>query len=794
MAYREACFDLKKNEKSRRANGRTQLQVLVVAGFTCFVVACQNSPAKPSPNPTPVKKAVDDKVNSPKPKEDATKKTAKKKKEALAAAKKAEQLKKDKAKKARLEKEKTDFLAAKRKSEEARDAWFAFSKMWKEKGEESVLQRVKLSQEKSEELERSKDFVGALTESNKVSELYQSLSKDLDAKILKKLNLEKDSARVEKEKFEALLKQSSEMPMAESNSEIEASKAYKSAEAIPETEQRNAILAYKKAGEQYRKARTERETAWTNWQKKKAATLASKEQSKVAERAYLKTSKDVASTKSAWLAESKRWGLTADASVEKAGQEQELKAKKLAEEGKFDEANSVSQSVLKTYKDQSKKVFEETNKRVIDARKEAEAARDIWRKLIDKAEKEFLQRPDEATKGELALSEGNELKASRPRKAFQKFKESAGLFRASCESHRVAYGKWSETKKAGKPPVKVEPKTDPKPQPVKEPMVKKEPVKEPKPTPPETKIKPETKPDLSPPPGVNKLKAYTKMDSWEDAKKVLSDRLLWGVSKSVQDKAIAMVTKKLGAAFQFVETKEYKCNGLVHRIATFKHLKSGALLNLLPGGTYQMGSPNGDADENPPHSVTIKALLVGRHELRLAVWNRVATAKVTGEKDLPVSNVSWDQCQTWLKSAGDGLRMLSESEWEYSARAGASSAYYWGDKFDNSHCWNETNTRAKEKGAQSVMAHFKSEKWNSFGLVDVSGNVFEWCQDKWINNYASSPTDGQPLLSGNSPFRVARGGAWLFSSYSCRSAFRGIERPNQAFSMHGLRVAKSLPE
>ncbi|MDF1663359.1 MAG: SUMF1/EgtB/PvdO family nonheme iron enzyme [Planctomycetota bacterium] len=777
--------------------------------MSCFAGSCQTAPEKKTPTPNPVKKKnIDKKIETKTPKAEDKKAIDDKKKAADIAAKKAEELKREEVeRKAQLKRDKVALSIAQKGVSTERDRWSKLSKLWKEKGDANVLERIKVADLKAKKLEKSKDYAGAAKESNRLRKLYQSLCSDLEAGVLKKLVAEKDSAKAAKAQFEGLVKQSSELPT-KNDLEAKALQAYKSAQKVPETERRNSILAYQRAGEAYRRASTERSKLWAAWKKKKEAELASGKNAKAAQESYLKSAKELEAAKQAWLTETKRWGLKPNDAILKSGTEQTSNAKKLADDKKFKEALSLLEAVLTSYRDQRAAVVKETEARVMTARTEAETARETWRQLINKADKEFLKRPEEATKAELALSEGNEIQDTRPRKAFQKYKVSANLFGQSIKKHTLIYEAWVKAKSTPKTPVKVEPKkpakvdpkpapvkVDPKPAPVKDPIAKKEPMKEPKPETPKTKIKPDAKPDLTPPTeaGAN-VKPYTKMESWEDAKKVLSNRLLWNASRGVQDSAIEMVKEKLGAGFQFIETKEYKCNGQSHRIATFKHVKSGLLLNLIPGGKYQMGSNDGDLDEKPRHLVTIQPLLVGRHELRHSVWNRIATTKRAGPESNPVSNVSWNLSQEWLKSAGDGLRLPSESEWEYSCRSGTVSPYYWGNKLDDSHCWNAKNTRKMEKEEQSVEAHFKTEKWNAFGLVDVSGNVFEWCQDEWVNHYSSGPNDQTPLEDRGSSFRVIRGGTWLFGGYSCRSAFRGIERADQAFPLHGLRVFKSLPK
>ena len=269
---------------------------------------------------------------------------------------------------------------------------------------------------------------------------------------------------------------------------------------------------------------------------------------------------------------------------------------------------------------------------------------------------------------------------------------------------------------------------------------------------------------------------------------ILTSREKWNkASPERQDAVISIVTNKLGAEYKFVETKTYECGGQKHRIATFKHVKSGLLMNLIPGGTYVMGDGHARADEKPAHKVTIKAMLIGRYEVRQSCWDKVGgTAKPRFKgADLPMESVSWDDCQAWLKKAGGGLRLPSESEWEYACRSGTTTQYFWGDKMDDSYCWYENNSGA---ATHPVTAH--ANKTNAFGLADMSGNVWEWCQDQWVNDYKNGPRDSQPR-TGNSSYRVFRGGGWYDGASNCRSAVRSYYTPTYRYYSVGVRVART---
>lgn len=276
----------------------------------------------------------------------------------------------------------------------------------------------------------------------------------------------------------------------------------------------------------------------------------------------------------------------------------------------------------------------------------------------------------------------------------------------------------------------------------------------------------------------------------KSVRSILSDRNLWNAAgKNLQDKTILAVAKKLGSAYKFVETKEYHCNKQKHRIATFQHIKSGILLNLIPGGTYVMGAKDGNLDEKPAHSVTIKAMLVGKFEVTQDQWQKIAGKNPSRFKAVnkPVENVRWNDMKNWFLKSGGQLRLPSESEWEYACRGGTTSKYFWGNKVNKDYFWYTANSK---KQTHSVLLH--AEKSNAFGLSDMSGNVAEWCQDRMISHYKDGPNNSEPRLKGSSSYRVNRGGNWKNNSGDCRSAWRASYSPFLQNDAIGFRAFRSL--
>ena len=232
-------------------------------------------------------------------------------------------------------------------------------------------------------------------------------------------------------------------------------------------------------------------------------------------------------------------------------------------------------------------------------------------------------------------------------------------------------------------------------------------------------------------------------------------------------------------------------------------------LVVVPAGSFLMGSPADEAvradNEGPQHHVTIgEPLAVGVYEVTFAEWDACVTSGGCGENQpddegwgrgrQPVMNVSWEAAQAyvaWLsRETGKAYRLLSEAEWEYVARAGSTTRYWWGDEI------GENRANCEGCGSQwddEQSAPVGSFEPNGFGLYDVHGNVHEWVQDCWNENYTGAPNDGSALKTGDCSERVLRGGSWGYGGpWYLRSALRGW-MPTAFWNRYiGFRIARSL--
>lgn len=212
------------------------------------------------------------------------------------------------------------------------------------------------------------------------------------------------------------------------------------------------------------------------------------------------------------------------------------------------------------------------------------------------------------------------------------------------------------------------------------------------------------------------------------------------------------------------------------------------------GGTFTMGATSEQGtsdpydDEYPTHSVTLSDFAIGETEVTQELWQAVMGSNPSSFSgtNLPVEEVSWNDCQTFITKlnqlTGKNFRLPTEAEWEYAARGGNKSKGY---KYAGSNtlsdvAWYGDNSSSKTHPVQQKQA-------NELGLYDMSGNVYEWCQD-WFGGYSSSAqTNPTGPVSGS--YRVGRGGSWSGNARYCRVSLRYSYTPANYFNVLGLRLA-----
>ena len=237
----------------------------------------------------------------------------------------------------------------------------------------------------------------------------------------------------------------------------------------------------------------------------------------------------------------------------------------------------------------------------------------------------------------------------------------------------------------------------------------------------------------------------------------------------------------------------------------------GPAMVVLPTGRFWMGSPatekgRDDDDEGPVHAVTIsRRIAMGQYPVTFEDYDRfVAATDAERPDDLgwgrgrrPVINVSWEDAKAyaaWLsEQTGKRYRLPSDSEWEYAARAGTRTGYSWGDGINCGQARYGRRTGGECSNSWDGTVPVGSFAPNGFGLYDMHGNVWEWVEDVWHENYEGAPTDGSAWTSGGDSSRaVVRGGSWVNGPRGLRSASRVWSGPSDRDVNLGFRLVQDL--
>lgn len=233
---------------------------------------------------------------------------------------------------------------------------------------------------------------------------------------------------------------------------------------------------------------------------------------------------------------------------------------------------------------------------------------------------------------------------------------------------------------------------------------------------------------------------------------------------------------------------------------------------LIKPGTFVMGSPGNEPhrgdDEIQRKVIITKPFYMMTTEVTKRHWQNVMGKGLFGRwkkgKELPKVKVSWFNCMKFidkLNKLNEGVyRLATEAEWEYAARAGSAEAFSWGNSIDCSKamyannssgdkdCMAQYESRGFQKDSAAPVKSFPPNPW---GLYDMHGNVWEWCEDSWHNNYEGAPDDGS-AWPGKGSNRVRRGGSWFYPAQNCRLASRSRSSPSNRYNILGFRVARSF--
>jgi formylglycine-generating enzyme required for sulfatase activity len=236
--------------------------------------------------------------------------------------------------------------------------------------------------------------------------------------------------------------------------------------------------------------------------------------------------------------------------------------------------------------------------------------------------------------------------------------------------------------------------------------------------------------------------------------------------------------------------------------------EASQMLRWIEPGPFVMGSPTDErgrwSDEGPQHDVTVlNGFWLGQTPVTQAFYEAVVglnPSRFQGDARRPVENVSWDDAVVFcdrlnrlLSEPGDlHARLPSEAEWEYACRAGTKMALYSDkDLTDETTCPDVGELAWYHANSENATHPVGQKLPNAWGLYDMLGNVWEWCEDAWHDNYMDAPTDGSAWL-GEGTLRVSRGGSWAYPARLCRCAYRNLREPGLRFDFLGFRLVLAV--
>jgi formylglycine-generating enzyme required for sulfatase activity len=209
----------------------------------------------------------------------------------------------------------------------------------------------------------------------------------------------------------------------------------------------------------------------------------------------------------------------------------------------------------------------------------------------------------------------------------------------------------------------------------------------------------------------------------------------------------------------------------------------------LPAGEFLMGSAESE-DEKPPHQVKVNSFAIGKYPITQAQYQAVMGTNPSyfyNNPQNPVERISWNDaqafCQKLSQITGKTYRLPTEAEWEYACRADTTTRYYFGDVANQlgNYAWYEGNS-------QNTTHPVGQKKPNAWGLYDMSGNVWEWCEDYWHDSYENAPKNGSAWGTNDNDYQLLRGGSWSDLLGDCRSAYRYYDSRHNYDDTDGFRV------
>jgi len=229
---------------------------------------------------------------------------------------------------------------------------------------------------------------------------------------------------------------------------------------------------------------------------------------------------------------------------------------------------------------------------------------------------------------------------------------------------------------------------------------------------------------------------------------------------------------------------------------TYRDPTTGMEFIFVKGGCFEMGDTfgDGDNDEKPPHEVCVGNFYMGKYEVTQGQWERIMGSNPSYFKsgsNYPVEQVSWNDVQEFIRrlnqQSGKRFRLPTEAEWEYAARSGGKREKWSGTSSEyelGEYAWYNKNSGGRPNPVGQ-------KRPNGLGLYDMSGNVWEWCQDWYDEDYYSRRVRDNPKGPDSGSSRALRGGSWLYYPVSIRVSFRGRYVPSNRNNYFGFRLILS---